>query len=100
MDYRMPKQVTRIEYVGPYQIQTTTSPSANFSGRIDLRNNRFEIVYPGASQADVDIEKRMSSATTGTYPMKAVLIQKDGFSLGEMTVKLKGRYRYEQDYKI
>ena len=57
MDYRMPKQVARIEYVGPYQIQTTTSPSANFSGRIDLRNNRFESVYPGTPQADVDIER-------------------------------------------
>lgn len=57
MDYRMPKQVARIEYVGPYQIQTTTSPSANFSGRIDLRNNRFESVYPETAQADVDIER-------------------------------------------
>ena len=57
MDYRMPKQVTRIEYLGPYQIQTTTSPSVNFSGRIDLRNNHFESVYPGAPEVDVDIER-------------------------------------------
>lgn len=28
-------QVTNIEYVGPHQIQTTTSPSVNFSARID-----------------------------------------------------------------
>lgn len=29
------KQVSRIEYVGPYQIQTTSALSINFSARID-----------------------------------------------------------------
>ena len=29
------KQVSRIEYVGPYQIQTTSIMSANFTVRLD-----------------------------------------------------------------
>lgn len=35
------KQVTNIEYVGPHQIQTTSSPSINFSSRIEA-NKKLE----------------------------------------------------------
>ena len=34
VDYMSVKQVSRIEYVGPCQIQTTTVSSVNYSARI------------------------------------------------------------------
>ena len=50
------KQVTTIEYVGPHQIQTTSSPSMNFSSRIET-NKKMETIFSGPHQPKYSIEK-------------------------------------------
>ena len=40
------KQVSRIEYVGPYQIQTTSIMSANFSAHLDDFDEKRVIEIP------------------------------------------------------
>ena len=58
MDFEYLKQVTKIEYVGPYQIQTTSSPSVNFSAQIDAQEV-ISILLPG--QRELSTEKKQIS---------------------------------------
>ncbi len=52
MDMNHLKQVTNIEYVGPHQIQSTSSPSMNFSARIDSNIIVADSTQPKTGRAD------------------------------------------------
>ena len=60
MDFDVLKQVINIEYVGPHQIQTTSSPSMNYTGRIDQDDVRLEYIRHGKNQTNSNDGKEYS----------------------------------------
>ena len=61
MDMNQFKQVTNIEYVGPHQIQSTSSPSMNFSVRIDPNVIVADSTQPKTGRTDSKPENRQKA---------------------------------------
>ncbi len=57
MDFNVMNQVVKIEYVGPHQIQTTSSSSMNFTGRIERDDAPLECIRHGKARLILMTEK-------------------------------------------